>query len=82
LICLWAGKVLDELTDDDFDAFTVALDTAPRPAPQVSFEQYLYTHLAHSAEAGCGVWWAVLSVRPARMRGGRFHWCRQIDLRH
>jgi integrase len=29
LLCLWAGKGLDELTDDDFDAFTVAIDTAP-----------------------------------------------------
>ncbi len=26
---LWAGKDLDELTDTDFDAFSVAVDTAP-----------------------------------------------------
>lgn len=29
VMCLWAGKVLDELTDADFDAFSVAVDTAP-----------------------------------------------------
>jgi site-specific recombinase XerD len=29
VMCLWSGKELDELTDDDFDAFTVAVDTAP-----------------------------------------------------
>src|SRR4029450_3570772 len=29
IICLWAGKDLDELTDTDFDAFTVAVDGAP-----------------------------------------------------
>ncbi|HLI52725.1 MAG TPA: tyrosine-type recombinase/integrase [Acidimicrobiales bacterium] len=29
VLCLWANKTLDELTDDDFDAFTVAVDTAP-----------------------------------------------------
>jgi site-specific recombinase XerD len=29
VMCLWAGKVLDELTDADFDAFTLALDAAP-----------------------------------------------------
>jgi len=29
IVCLWAGKALDELTDADFDAFTVAVDGAP-----------------------------------------------------
>ena len=29
VMCLWAGQVLDELTDTDFDAFTVAVDAAP-----------------------------------------------------
>ncbi len=29
MVCLWAGKDLDELTDADFDAFTVAVDGAP-----------------------------------------------------
>ncbi|MGH9120319.1 MAG: hypothetical protein ACRD0A_21355 [Acidimicrobiales bacterium] len=29
IMCLWAGKDLDELTDADFDAFTVAVDTTP-----------------------------------------------------
>ena len=29
IMCLWAGKDLDDLTDTDFDAFTVAVDTAP-----------------------------------------------------
>jgi len=29
VVCLWAGKDLDELTDADFDAFTTAVDTAP-----------------------------------------------------
>jgi len=29
LMCLWAGKDLDELTDADFDAFTVAVDAVP-----------------------------------------------------
>ena len=29
IVCLWAGKDLDELTDADFDAFTTAVDTAP-----------------------------------------------------
>jgi len=28
VMCLWADKVLDELTDTDFDAFTVAVDAA------------------------------------------------------
>ena len=29
VVCLWAGKDLDELTDADFDAFTLAVDQAP-----------------------------------------------------
>ena len=29
VMCLWTAKTLDELTDDDFDAFTTAVDTAP-----------------------------------------------------
>lgn len=29
VMCLWADKALDELTDDDFDAFSVAIDAAP-----------------------------------------------------
>jgi site-specific recombinase XerD len=29
VMCLWSGKELDELTDDDFDAFTDAVDAAP-----------------------------------------------------
>ncbi len=29
IMCMWAGKDLDELTDTDFDAFSVAVDTAP-----------------------------------------------------
>ncbi len=29
VMCLWADKTLDQLTDADFDAFTVAVDSAP-----------------------------------------------------
>lgn len=29
VVCLWAGKDLDELTDADFDAFILAVDNAP-----------------------------------------------------
>ena len=29
MLCLWSGKVLDELTDDIFDAFTAALADTP-----------------------------------------------------
>ncbi len=29
IMCLWAGKDLDDLTDTDFDAFTVTVDAAP-----------------------------------------------------
>ena len=29
IICLWADKTLDELTDDDFDSFVAALDDCP-----------------------------------------------------
>lgn len=29
VVCLWAGKGLGELTDADFDAFTLAVDQAP-----------------------------------------------------
>ncbi len=29
IMCLWAAKTLAELTDDDFDAFTAAVDAAP-----------------------------------------------------
>jgi integrase len=29
MMCLWAGKNLDALSDADFDAFTVAVDSAP-----------------------------------------------------